>query len=461
MQQNDSASTMARVLAARGRMILDVPFWGALAAQVKVVLDTSCDTAWTDGVRVGWSPKFVAKCNQAELIFVWAHEIAHNALGHPWRRGNRDHDLWNQACDYVINGYLKAAGFTLPKDVLYDKRFAGKGAEDVYAVLADERRKNQPPPPPPPPAPQDEQEQGEGEPGEDSAEGDEGTGGEDEGDEQGDEDGSSEGQGEGDEEGEGEDSAEGGDADGEGEGDEEGEGDGEIDWSKVGESRDAGEPEPGEDETSAEEWQQRVQEAANMTAMRGEGSGGMDRFVAAATEVETDWRSLLREFFASTAPVDYSYRTPSRRYVPSGLYLPSLSVPGIGHIAIAIDTSGSIDERVLSAFGAEVQEIVREMKPERVTLLWCDSRVHRIDTFEQGEEVVFRPVGGGGTDFRPVFTAVEQMNEPPVCLVYLTDLEGTFPREDPGLPTLWAWRKAWSWQTQPKVPFGEVVAVQR
>ena len=49
------------------------------------------------------------------------------------------------------------------------------------------------------------------------------------------------------------------------------------------------------------------------------------------------------------------------------------------------------------------------------------------------------PQGGGGTDFRPFFGAVNEIHQPHlggVC-VYLTDGYGDFPAESPELPTLW------------------------
>ena len=37
-----------------------------------------------------------------------------------------------------------------------------------------------------------------------------------------------------------------------------------------------------------------------------------------------------------------------------------------------------------------------------------------------------------------MFDALAMMDEPPVALVYLTDLYGSFPSDDRGIPTLWA-----------------------
>ncbi len=61
------------------------------------------------------------------------------------------------------------------------------------------------------------------------------------------------------------------------------------------------------------------------------------------------------------------------------------------------------------------------------------------------------PLGGGGTDFRPVFEWVAQNQIPAVCLIYLTDLCcHSFP-EVPEYPVL---RVTDSRRT---APFGETI----
>ena len=50
------------------------------------------------------------------------------------------------ACDYAINPMLRDAGLTLPKDVLYEARFVGMSAEEIYNLLeAEENNSSQDP----------------------------------------------------------------------------------------------------------------------------------------------------------------------------------------------------------------------------------------------------------------------------------------------------------------------------
>jgi predicted metal-dependent peptidase len=73
-----------------------------------------------------------------------------------------------------------------------------------------------------------------------------------------------------------------------------------------------------------------------------------------------------------------------------------------------------------------------------VHLLWADAEVAGVQTFERGDPVVCTPKGGGGTDFRPVFNWVEAHEDEDIaCVIYLTDMYGTFPKEAPAMPVLW------------------------
>lgn len=77
-----------------------------------------------------------------ETLFVMAHEILHPALGHDERLEGRDPFLWNVACDFRINAWLKELRIgTMPEGVLYDEELAGLSAEAIYhRIVTDVRR---------------------------------------------------------------------------------------------------------------------------------------------------------------------------------------------------------------------------------------------------------------------------------------------------------------------------------
>lgn len=65
--------------------------------------------------------------------------------------------------------------------------------------------------------------------------------------------------------------------------------------------------------------------------------------------------------------------------------------------------------------------------------------------------------GGGGTSFIAPFIEVEKDGINPAFLIYLTDMEGEFPRDDPGYPVLWASTVKKSRAKVP--PFGDVIEI--
>jgi predicted metal-dependent peptidase len=369
-----------KVTMARTSLVLDQPFFGALALRLAMKEDPTCKTAWVDGRTLGYNPEFVEDLTHAELVGLIAHEVMHCAAGHPWRRDAREHRRWNHACDRTINPMLRDSGFALPEGALYeiDPSHHGKSSEWVYDRL--------------PPDP---------------------------------------------------------DGDGSGAGDDGGAGD------PLGEVRDA--PAEADAEGNSEaDWQQAVQQAAQAAKARGSLSGDLERAAKAVAEARVDWRSVLRRFVQQVARADYSWTRPNPRYLARGLYLPALRSEEMGPVVVAIDTSGSIDAVLLDQFGGELRAIAEDLRPERVHVIYCDSAVRRIDTFERGEPIELHPAGGGGTAFSPVFEAVDDLEDVPSCVVYLTDLDGTFPESAPPMPVLWASTSG----PDDEVPFGEVVPVQ-
>jgi len=119
-----------------------------------------------------------------------------------------------------------------------------------------------------------------------------------------------------------------------------------------------------------------------------------------------------------------------------------LHSPRLGPLVVAVDTSGSVDQKQFDEFIAEVRGILFDCRPEKLILAQCDAKLHdwqELEAFDEPANVKFK--GGGGTDFCPVFNRVADdvaAGNPPAAVVYLTDMMGTFPEADPGYPVLWA-----------------------
>jgi predicted metal-dependent peptidase len=206
-------------------------------------------------------------------------------------------------------------------------------------------------------------------------------------------------------------------------------------------------------EESAMEWKIAVTQAADGAKKHGKLPAGFERFVEEITTPKVPWREVLARFITQISKNDYVWTRPNRRYISRGIFLPSLYSECMGRIDVVIDTSGSIDQPTLNAFGAEIQAIVNAVRPECTRVIYCDARINHIDEFSPNDTLEFKAHGGGGTDFRPPFQLIETEDEKPACLVYLTDMYGSFPAE-PDFPTLWC-------ATTNRVgPFGETVQIE-
>jgi hypothetical protein len=120
-------------------LVLGHPFFGAMALRLALVQDPACADMWTDGVTLGYNPRALEPMTEPEVVTMLAHEILHLACEHHLRRGRRDEELWNRACDLAVNGLLSEAGFALPRGYPFDPAHAGRPAEAIYAALSGQR----------------------------------------------------------------------------------------------------------------------------------------------------------------------------------------------------------------------------------------------------------------------------------------------------------------------------------
>ncbi|WP_175773019.1 DUF2201 family putative metallopeptidase [Paraburkholderia phenazinium] len=410
-----------RISKQRTALVLDQPFFGALALRLKVIEDPSCKTFWTDSVSIGYNPAYLAHLNDLETRGVLAHEVLHVANGHCWRQGDRDPDLWNDACDHAINPMIVDAGMLLPKGVLMDARFRGKSAEEIYGILAQEKRQKQK---------QQQQARGQkdgGKPG--------GQSGQQPGDLTG---GTSPPQ-----------SANGANTP-----------------SASADLVPSPAPSCGEvrqyvadDRAKQEaEWKVAVHQAAKAAQMCGGMPGGLQGMIAQAVEPAVDWRPILHRFAQDSSPTDYSFAMPNRRYLHMRLYLPSLHEPAVGDAVFVRDASGSVWDETQAQFAAEILAVNDAVRPRRLIVMDCDTRVTQIQTFERGDAVDLLPVcGGGGTSFVDPFIRLANDGIHPAFLVYLTDMDGRFPDGEPSYPVLWA--STTPLRRAKRAPFGETVEV--
>ena len=344
-------------------------------------VDETTPTAKTNGRDEVYGRGFVAKLRDTELAFLIAHEASHKMYRHltTWKKlHDESHKLANQACDYVINLMLKdldpnGSVITMPmfrdgphigKPIgLVDEKYRGMNTKQVFDILKQEQK-------------------------------DKGNKGES-----------------GDEGGEGGEPCD-------------GDGDGGLDEHDWGGAKDMSEAEKADLERDID---QAIRQGLMAQKRAGGGAGGMNRELAELMEPKVNWREVLREFVKATcrAKDSSSWRRPNRRYLSTGLYMPSLIGEKVGHIVIAVDTSGSVGMAELAEFLSEVKGVAEEVNPDVIDLIYWDSAVagHEIYTDSEVANIIdsTKPRGGGGTSPSCVSRYLKDKAIEPECIIVLTD----------------------------------------
>lgn len=159
----------------------------------------------------------------------------------------------------------------------------------------------------------------------------------------------------------------------------------------------------------------------------GQGTGGMSRDLAELMQPKIDWREVLREFVKTTcrARDASSWRRVNRRFLSGDTYMPSLIGERVGHLVVAVDTSGSVGVNELKDFLSEVKGIAEEVNPEKVDLLYWDSSIagHEEYTDTNVANIITstKPRGGGGTSPSCITKYLEEKHIEPECCIVLTD----------------------------------------
>jgi predicted metal-dependent peptidase len=192
------------------------------------------------------------------------------------------------------------------------------------------------------------------------------------------------------------------------------------------------------------ELSQKITEALHQGALLASKFGAeVPRAIKDVMETKVDWRDVLRDFITtmSRGAEEYTWRRLNKRRLAQDLYMPTVISERVGEIVVAIDTSGSINGAVLSKFASELVGICHTAQPERVRVLWWDTKVHGEQVFDNYESLLYmlKPQGGGGTEPSCVSEYLIKNRVEADCMVVLTDgfFFGT-PKWDTKIPTLWA-----------------------
>ena len=356
-----------KLVKSRVAMLLKYPFWGPLAARLKLEEVEWCKTIATDGRKFYYNAEFVSKLSDGEMIFGFGHELGHIIFDHMTRRGDREPQVWNMAGDYVINNMLiresvGTAITTVP--ILADRKYEGKTADEVYDDLMENATVIK--------MTLDDHL----------------------------------------------------DMEGDGDGDEEGDGNGQG-GDKVGKNGKPKFKKLSEEERKAlrDEWREAVIQASK-NAGAGNTPADIRRLVKDITNPVMDLKDLLRIQFSGSIKSDYTWMRPNRKAWHTGAIMPG-QLPGEElDIVVALDASGSIDEGMLSDFLGMVQGSLDQFTSYKVRVVTFDTDIYNEDTFtgDDGRSMGEYDVqGGGGTSFECIWQWMKDNDIQPHQLVVFTD----------------------------------------
>ena len=377
-----------KLSAARTKLILDKPFLGAITLQLPLIPAAGnwCRTTSTDAKNIYFNPRYIESLNISQTQFILAHDALHCALSHFYRRQHRDKQRWDLACDYAVNQILIDEGLQAPPGALTNDVFKGLTAEEIYPSIE--------------------------------------TNCEDETLDEHVYDSQAEA-----------------DTDSKSQTSKEPEIKPEKSQEEKSSSTHSQKPKPldsHEKEELHQQWQQRLASAAQQAKMANKLSGALQRIIDVSIQSNQSWRQILAQQMSSLAKSDYSYGRPSNRREGPAIF-PSLRSQQM-NLTVAIDTSGSVKNKELSEFVAEINAIRGQMQ-SRITLLACDSELDKNSprVYEPWEDFLLPKSlsGGGSTDFRPAFKWIEHQDIPPDLIIYFTDGLGSFPEQEPTSKIIW------------------------
>lgn len=146
-----------------------------------------------------------------------------------------------------------------------------------------------------------------------------------------------------------------------------------------------------------------------------------DEILTPQVKWQQELTSIIKNTVSSIAGrVDYSYRHPARRQsAVKNIVLPSMQQP-VPTIAVVIDTSGSISDKMLGQAVTEIKGILQASGlKDRIWYIACDAEVHITKQINNVSQI--KLAGGGGTDMRKGIEAAEKLKPRPDICIVLTD----------------------------------------
>jgi len=357
---------------------------GIIMMGKSVVLDDNCPTAYTDGIDKYYGREFIDNLPQEEVNFLVGHENGHILLRHVTRFGaqmKEDAELTNASADYVLNDMLVEA----------NKSHKAKSKEGGYITpfmkmpeggLYDEKYHNW--------STNEvlrdlKKQKKEGKNPETNT----------------------------------------------------------LDEHRAPTGSSKDEKETPMSQAQRKELDKKIEEVVRQGGMVvGKLGGDIPQVVKEMLQPVINWEEVTMDFVSQTVKgaEEYAWRPFSKRHIANDIYLPSTIKETLGELIVSVDVSGS-GAVSLDAFSSELQHICTATNPERVRVLWWDTKVTGEQIFSGNYDNIhsmLKPTGGGGTRPECIIEYLSSENITAEAIIVFTDgLFGKTPDWDTTIPTLW------------------------
>lgn len=390
------------------------PFYSAIYESIPKIERSDISTIGVDTNSLYYNKEFVEKQPFEDFLFINLHEIGHLALMHCSRRGTRDPELWNIACDLYVNAALAEEfglkyGMTsivkdgimlrMPGDCLFCGSLDTKVdfVEGIYEKLEEQAKKN----------------------GYFSSKS---NGGQSDGGQ------SMPGNGNGNGNSQSNDGCYSFSYRGSKNSWENHSG-GPDDFNfNLSDSYSKDVLETGEDQSIKEQKAKKLITDASvrcdMAKQVGTGSGRIEVLSREMIKSVVNWKSLVKKYLIEIKSKDSSFSMPDKRmFYQDAIYPGQLGETDkyLDKVKVCIDTSGSISQTDLMNFFGQVYGLLNTYKVEAELIYW-DAEVQSCGSFSDYKEFSdIRCSGRGGTNPACVFEYLNKQKNKPRLVIMLTD----------------------------------------
>jgi predicted metal-dependent peptidase len=202
--------------------------------------------------------------------------------------------------------------------------------------------------------------------------------------------------------------------------------------------------EGGDTKESVEKLERLIEEGMRQgQILAGKLGGDIPRSITDMLAPKVDWKDVLRDFIQSSmrGKDELTWRKFNKRHLANDIYLPSTEDESVGELVVALDVSGSIGGEVLNSFASELSSICVNTQPDKVRVLWWDTKVssEQVFTVKDYEHIktLLKATGGGGTAPECIDKYLIDKNIKAEALIVLTDGAFDKPIWKSSMPSLW------------------------